>query len=91
MNIVIIIIAVLLLAARKNGGVGGGGGGGGTPPPPPPPAPDPCDSSKFARMQAYIWGLKRIYRNYVDLKMRNPAVAAILEREYGDCRGWNNW
>ena len=86
MNISIIIILLVLLAGRRaNGGVGGGVGGGGTPP------PETCTDSKFARMQAYIYGLKRIYRSYVDLLNRNPAVAAVLEREYGDCRGWNNW
>lgn len=88
MNILIIIIAVLLLAAQRNGGSGGGGGGGGTPPPP----PETCSDSKFTRMQAYIYGLKRLgYRSYVDLYQRNRMFAAILEREYGDCRGWNNW
>lgn len=85
MNILIVIIAVLLLAAQRNGGNGGGGGGGGTPEPP------SCSDSKFARMQAYIYGLKRVYGSYVNLKQRMPQVAAILEREYGDCRGWNNW
>jgi hypothetical protein len=86
MNILIIIIAVLLLAAQRNGGTGGGGGGGGTPPP-----PETCSDSKFARMQAYIYGLKRMYGSYVNLQARNPMLAAVLEREYGDCRGWNNW
>lgn len=85
MNILVIVILLVLLAAQKNGGTGGGAGGGGTPPPP------SCSDSKFARMQAYIYGLKRIYGSYVNLVNRNPAVAAVLEREYGDCRGWNNW
>ncbi len=76
---------VLLAGQKANGGNGGGNGGGGTPP------PDTCTDSKFARMQAYIYGLKRVYGSYVNLKQRMPQVAAILEREYGDCRGWNNW
>jgi len=86
MNILIIIIAVLLLAAQRNGGTGGGAGGGGTPPPP------SCSDSKFARMQAYIWLLRnRGFRSFVDLQQRAPSLAAVLQREYGDCRGWNNW
>lgn len=85
MNILIIIIAVLLLAAQRNGGIGGGAGGGGTPPP-------PCSDSKFARMQAYIWLLRnRGFRSFIDLQQRAPSLAAVLQREYGDCRGWNNW
>jgi len=85
-NMLIVIILLVLLAGQKaNGGNGGGNGGGGTPP------PDTCTDSKFARMQAYIYGLKRVYGSYVNLKQRMPQVAAILEREYGDCRGWNNW
>ena len=86
MNIAIIIILLVLLAGQKaNGGNGGGNGGGATPP------PETCTDSKFGRMQLYIWGLKRVYGSYVNLLNRNPAVAATLEREYGDCRGWNNW
>jgi len=87
MNIAIIIILLVLLAGQKaNGGNGGGNGGGGTPPPP------TCSDSKFARMQGYIWMLRNSgYRNFLDLERRAPALAAILQREYGDCRGWNNW
>ena len=88
MNIAIIIILLVLLAGQKaNGGNGGGNGGGGTPPPP------TCSDSKFARMQGYIWLLKSQgnYRSFVDLQQRAPRFAAVLQREYGDCRGWNNW
>jgi len=86
MNIAIIIILLVLLAGQKaNGGNGGGNGGGGTPP------PDTCTDSKFARMQAYIYFLRQRYLNYVDFARKNPGLAAVMEREYGDCRGWNNW
>jgi len=86
MNIAIIIILLVLLAGKANGGNGGGNGGGGTPP------PDTCTDSKFARMQAYIFLLRnRGFRNFVDLQQRAPSLAAVLQREYGDCRGWNNW
>tara|TARA_Y100000401_G_C8324309_1_gene227213 strand:- start:80 stop:361 length:282 start_codon:yes stop_codon:yes gene_type:complete len=93
MNILIIIILLVLLASQREkenggtgGGTGGGNGGGGTPP------PETCSDSKFARMLAYIQGLKMLgYKSYIDLFRRSPTLHAILQREYGDCRGWNNW